>query len=66
MRTYIVLIIALSTTACTGLHQDSYKVHLDRHCRTSMNGWCHSEYRRLQEERMDRIEAKAESRGKEL
>ena len=47
-----IIIIALSLTACTSVRQGAVNVNMNRHL--------------SQEERLERIEAKAESRGKEL
>lgn len=47
MKTYLVTIIALALTACTGVTQSAVNYHLDR------------------QERLDRIESKAEARVKE-
>ena len=52
MKTYIIGLIALSLTACTSVHQSTVKVNMNRHL--------------SQEERMERIEAKMESHGKEM
>jgi len=52
MKTYIIGIILLSLTACTGVHTNAVKVNMNRHL--------------SQEERMERIEAKMESHGKEM
>jgi len=52
MKTYIIGIILLSLTGCTSVHTNAVKVNMNRH--------------QLQEERLERIEAKLESHGKEM